>query len=210
MTLHTSPRFPCVRRIAAVFTLVGFLSTATGCAAPSTRTDELPPKTSSPHPAADVFAFADGEQLTAETEVQWGDGFVADSGWKREPSDHPGRWSYTNARSTCTATFRDGVLGDAAGMDDREATDAVMEQRAGENWLGQEFVSDGTFLPYQRSERRVANRQFNFTVNGFGYFIAARAFVQADAAVWVIVTCEGEPIGPVAEEVLSKNLLNVS
>lgn len=94
-------------------------------------------------------------------------------------------------------------------MDDQEATDAMMEQQAGADWAGQEMLSDGIFLPHDQTRGAVAHRQFSYTANEFGYFMAARAFVQADYSVWVIITCEGEPLGPVVQEVLSKNVIAI-
>lgn len=153
--------------------------------------------------------FAEGDALPVGTEIGWADGLVADPGWSIVPSEHPGRWSYLSASGGCTASFRGGILGDAGGMDDAEATDALIEHQAGADFIGQEFVSDGRFLRYEHDDAGVAHRQFSYTVNELGYFMAARAFVRADYAVWVIVTCEGEPVGPIAQEVLSKNLIAV-
>lgn len=159
-------------------------------------------------PSADL-TFEAGASLAPDTDVGWGDGFAADPGWTRVPSEHPGRWSYVSASGACTAAFRGGVLGDAGGMDDREVTDALIEQQSGRDFLGAEMLEDGGFLLYQNRDARVEHRQFSYTVNDSGYFMAARAFVEPDYAVWVIVTCEGEPIGPVAQEVLSKNVIAV-
>lgn len=159
-------------------------------------------------PQGDI-SFAEGATLDPRTDISWGDGFAADDGWRAQPSDHPGRWSYVNAAGTCTASFRGGVLGDAGEMDDREATDALIEYQSGDDFLGPEMLTDGEFAAYEGDGSGIAHRQFGYTVNELGYFMAARAFVQADYSVWVIVTCEGEPVGPVAQEVLSKNVIAV-
>jgi hypothetical protein len=199
-------------RIAAVVALGAVLAVTNGCTAPPAPREAKTPSleaTSPSESAPGVLTFADGAGLTADSDISWGDGLYADEGWTAVPSDHPGRWSYVNASGTCAAAFRGGVLGEAGGMDDREATDAVLEHQAGADWLGPELLSDGIFLPHEQSYPAVAQRQFSYTVNEYGYFMAARAFAQADYSVWVIVTCEGEPVGPVAQEVLSKNVIAV-
>lgn len=168
------------------------------------------PPTETPPADAEDVGFADGEALPAGTDIGWADGLVADAGWSSIPSEHPGRWSYASASGRCTAAFRGGILGDAGGMDDAEATDALIEHQAGEHFIGADLLSDGRFLRYEHGDAGVAHRQFSYTVNEFGFFMAARAFVKTDYAVWVTVTCEGEPVGPVAQEVLSKNLIAVT
>ncbi|MGH3690139.1 MAG: hypothetical protein ACRDT7_08300 [Microbacterium sp.] len=207
-----SSRIASSRIVIIAAALVTALAMTNGCSAPpAPREAKTPsPMATSPSEAPpDVLTFADGAWLTTDSDISWGDGLYADEGWTAVPSDHPGRWSYANASGTCTAAFRGGVLGESGGMDDREATDAVLEHQAGADWLGPELLSEGIFLPHEQSDRAVAQRQFSYTVNEYGYFMAARAFVQADYSVWVIVICEGEPVGPVAQEVLSKNVVAV-
>lgn len=186
---------------AAVISLVAI----SGCASPP---QPQPREAKTFAPSADL-TFDAGASLRPDTDIGWGDGLAADPGWTSVPSEHPGRWSYVSASGACTAAFRGGVLGDAGGMDDREATDALIEQQSGDDFLGAEMLTDGLFLRYEQEAAGVAHRQFSYTVNESGYFMAARAFVEPDYSVWVIVTCEGEPVGPVAEEVLSKNVIAV-
>jgi hypothetical protein len=207
------------RRFAPVAAFVALaLSLLSGCSPlPVAREAGTP----MPRPSADPtstapagsprggLSFAEGATLDPRTDISWGDGFVADDGWRAQASQHPGRWSYVNAAGTCTASFRGGVLGDASGMDDREATDATIEAQSGDDFLGADWLTDGVFVRYGSGDSTVAHRQFSYTVNESGYFMAARAFVQADYSVWVIVTCEGEPVGPVAQEVLSKNVVAI-
>lgn len=181
-----------------------------GCsAAPTSREARNAESTPLAEAGSGDLTFTAGAELTMESDIAWGDGLGTDPGWVSVPSDHPGRWSYANAAGTCTAAFRGGVLGEADGMDDREATDALLEYQSGDDFLGAEFLSDGRFLLHGSRDASVEHRQFSYTVNDVGYFMAARAFVQADYSVWVIVTCDGEPVGPVAEEVLSKNVIAV-
>jgi hypothetical protein len=164
-------------RIVAVVALGAVLAVTNGCTAPPAPREAKTPSleaTSPSESAPGVLTFADGAGLTADSGISWGDGLYADEGWTAVPSDHPGRWSYVNASGTCTAAFRGGVLGEAGGMDDREATDAVLEHQAGADWLGPELLSDGIFLPHEQSYPAVAQRQFSYTVNEYGYFMAAR------------------------------------
>jgi hypothetical protein len=226
MTDHSVELVPCsfvrrASRMAIRLAAVATLSLSSGCSAlPISDGAELssrptPSSTSSPMPSpmpdsnsGDV-TFAAGAELSKESDISWGDGLMADDGWVKVPSEHPGRWSYVNTQGTCTAAFRGGVLGDAGGMDDLAATDALIAQQSGEDFLGPEMLTDGWFLRYEQPDAVVEHRQFSYTFNEFGYFMAARAFVQPDYSVWVIVTCEGEPVGAVAEEVLSKNMIAV-
>ncbi|MFS0910784.1 hypothetical protein AB3M89_03255 [Microbacterium sp. 179-I 3D2 NHS] len=206
----------CLAAIAALSVSSGCsaLPVSDGSGSSSSRPTPDPTADSTADSAADSnsgdVTFAAGAELAEGSDISWGDGLIADAGWVSVPSDHPGRWAYANLRGTCTAAFRGGVLGDAGGMDDREATDALIAQQSGEDFLGAEMLTDGGFLRYEHPDAVVEHRQFSYTFNGFGYFMAARAFVEPDYSVWVIVTCEGEPVGPVAEEVLSKNMIVVN
>lgn len=209
-------RLPGSRSLRAVAALatVAFLSVTIGCSAVPASLDTnsaTPGPTPSPTPerTSEDLTFARGIDLTKDSDISWGDGLVSDAGWVSVPSEQPGRWSYANAAGTCTASFRGGVLGDASGMDDREATDALIAYQAGDDFTGPEMLMDGHFLLHEGDGAGVDHRQFSYTFNEFGYFMAARAFVEADYSVWVIVACEGEAVGPVAHEVLSKNVIAV-
>lgn len=211
---------PTTLRIPAVIAVAAFLAVASGCAAPpisrearSADSSRAPGRSSAPDAAtgsaSEDVTFAAGAELTADSDIRWGDGLIEDEGWAALPSDQPGRWSYRNASGSCTAAFRGGVLGDAGDMDDREATDALIEHQSGDDFLGRDWLADGEFLRYEGEGSGVEHRQFSYTFNEVGYFMAARAFVEADYSVWVTVTCEGEPVGPVVQEVLSKNFIAV-
>lgn len=195
----------------AALVVVGVTVGASGCSAPPASRKATSIE-SSPEPTPDMgdVTFAAGDDLPPDADIRWGDGLVEDEGWAPVPSEHPGRWSYVNASGTCTAAFRGGVLRDAGDLDDRQATDALIEYQSGADFLGAEWLDDGVFLRHGHEDAGVDHRQFSYTVNDVGYFMAARAFVQADYSVWVIVTCEGELVGPVAREVLSKNLIAVN
>ncbi|KJQ55430.1 hypothetical protein [Microbacterium sp. SA39] len=202
--LHAAPRLSVLAA-----GVLAVLLAVSGCSAPPSSREARSPQPSPTPTAPDVFAFDDGTTLTDRSDVSWGDGLVADPGWTSVPSDQPGRWAYVSASGACTASFRGGVLGDAAGMDDREATDALLEYQAGSDFLGAEWVEDGVFRRYGQDDAAVEHRQFSYTFNDLGYLMAARAFVQADYSVWVVVTCEGEPVGPVAQDILSKNFISI-
>ena len=200
------------RNALAAIVTVAFLFVTTGCSvAPASReasSASTGPTLSAEREPEDL-TFARGADLTKGSDISWGDGLVADAGWTSVPSEHPGRWSYINAAGTCTASFRGGVLGDANGMDDREATDAVIASESGDDFTGPDMLMDGHFRLHEGDGAGVDHRQFSYTVNEFGYFMAARAFVEVDYSVSVVVACEGEAVGPVAREVLSKNVIAV-
>lgn len=214
MTTRSRPVSRSVSGALHLAAAVALLAALSGCSSPAAPREVKQVRssseaTSSPEESSADLTFDAGASLAPDTDIGWGDGFAADPGWTSVPSDQPGRWSYVSASGACTAAFRGGVLGDAGGMDDREATDALIAQQSGDDFLGTEMLTDGHFLLYQQEGAGVEHRQFSYTVNEFGYFMAARAFVEADYSVWVIVTCEGEPVGPVAEQALSKNVIAV-
>lgn len=203
----------CVRCI-AVLTLT--ILSLTACA-PSG--DDLPADASpTPHPIgvqsdAGMLGFADGAALSPETEINLGDGLGSDPGWTELPSAGPGRWAYVNAEDTCTAGFRQGALGADAGMDDLEASDAVIAERTG---LDESAITslrnDGAFIRY-RDDGKVAHRQASIRTDDqatvSGSFIAVRAFVAADYTVEVVVTCAGADIDLVASEVLGQTAVEI-
>lgn len=106
------------------------------------------------------------------------------------------------------AAFRKGALGDAGTMNDREATDALIELETGasSDELGA-AVGDGYFIRDGSGGAQVANRQFSLTVDGQGQFIAVRAFVALNYSVLITVTCEGADVNTIAGEVLGKSAI---
>lgn len=180
--------------------------TLSGCAAEQTPTAS--PTASAP--ALESVSFSDGATLSPDTDVSWGNGFAHDEGW--EELAHmaaPGRWVYSNTAGTCAAAFRGGVLGDANGMNDQQATDAVIAAELGEDPRElAESLSDGYFLRYGPGKAQVAHHQFSFTINGRDRFIAARAFVALNYSVHVMILCDGADVN-VAAQVLSKNMIAI-
>jgi len=196
---------PTLPTIAAIGALALVLS---ACAATPTP----PSRTPTPTPTAQAsVSFDDGADLPPSTDISWGDGFASDDEWEEvESLAAPGRWAYLNADQNCIASFRGGVLGDADGKNDQEASDALIEVETGESVvdLG-EAVSDAEFLRYEPGGGRVAGRQFSLTVDGRGRFIATRAFVALDYSVTVSILCQGGDVNAIAGEVLSKNMISV-
>lgn len=198
--------------VATIGTLAVALS---GCAAgPTPAAAPEPPPTASATADSratgpDSISFEDGATLPPGTDISWGDGFAHDDGWHQvEHLSVPGRWTYVNADETCFAAFRGGVLGDAGDMNDKEASDAIIAAELGENAaeLG-ELLADGSFIRFGTGDGLVEHRQFSFTIDGVGRFIAARAFVALNYSVQVMVLCDGVDVSAAAEEVLSKNVI---
>lgn len=170
-------------------------------------TVSMPPGSSADAESLPSLTFAEGASLSPDSDIRWADGFAADDDWKAvAAASAPGRWAYTNADQSCTASFRGGVLGDAGDMDDREATDAVIAVLLDEDpsVLSPLLYDSYFFLGIDR-DARVDHRQFSYTVNGTGDFIAVRAFVAVDYSAEVRLTCVGTNIDAVAAEVMSKN-----
>lgn len=199
----------------AVIAIVALAVTA-GCTptAGSRSLPAEPPATSSPLPEAPheprTFGFEDGDSLPSDVEITMGDSLVSDVGWKELPPPRPGVWGYENVAGTCTATFRAGVLGAEPGMDDREASDAIIALKSG---MSQQALApalrDGHFPQYNEEGARITHRQFSIATNDGGYFIAARAFTSVDYSVEVSVTCEGTDLRAVAGEVLGKSAVEI-
>jgi hypothetical protein len=158
-----------------------------------------------------TFTFADGASLSKDSDIGWGDGFSHDAGWTRDESKSaPGRWVYVNKAGTCTAAFRMGRLGDTGDMDDRQASAALVAVSLQEELRSfDDLAQDGRFFLNQLGNSWIEHRQFTVTINDTSYFTAARAFVKADYDVSVFVTCRGEDISSVANEVLSKNIVTI-
>ncbi|KDA06925.1 hypothetical protein DC31_07580 [Microbacterium sp. CH12i] len=137
----------------------------------------------------------------------WADGFANDDEWQHvDDAAAPGRWTYVNVDLNCTAAFRKGPLGDAGDMDDREATDAVIAAQLDEDPSElSPLLSDGYFLLGEHRDSGVEHRQFSYTINDVGHFIAARAFVAVDYSVHVSVKCVGTDVDSLAGYVMSKN-----
>ncbi|WP_194420929.1 hypothetical protein [Microbacterium abyssi] len=184
---------------------------ALGLALSACAAEQPPEPVAARTPSLDSVSFSDGATLPAGTDVSWGDGFAHDDGWEEVARmAAPGRWMYENADRTCVAAFRGGALGDAGDMNDLEATDAVIAAELGEDPVElAQSVSDGYFLRYGPGDAQVAHHQFSFTVNGVGRFIAARAFVELNYSVQVMIMCEGVDLSVAAEEVLSKNMISI-
>lgn len=171
---------------------------------------------SGPSPTANAetmptLTFTEGASLSPDSDISWADGFTADDEWKAVAEEAAlGRWTYANADQSCTAAFRGGPLGDAGEMNDPEATDAVIAAELNEDPsnLGPLLYDSYFFLGVDR-DARLEHRQFSYTINDTGYFIAARAFVAVDYSVYVRVTCIGTDVDTAAAEVMSKNWIVV-
>lgn len=203
-------------RIFPVVLAAGVLATVTACTPLAAPTAPSPaPTTAATAPVEQTLQKheigLDGSPLPAGAEIAMGDALVRDAGWKELPEQRAGLWSYENVEGTCTASFRQGALGpEAAGMDDREASEAIIAVKSGmpEQTLAA-TVNDGYFHPYSDDGAQIAHRQFSVTMNDSGYFIAARAFVSVDYSVEVAVTCEGADLSAVTSEVLGKTAVQI-
>lgn len=200
--------------VTAVSALVLAL-TLSGCTAEQTPTSSPTAST----PALESVSFSDGATLPPDTEILWGFGFANDPGWVEVgDAPKPGWWTFVRADKTCIAAFRDSALADAgvdAGgdvddMNDEEATDAVIASELGDEFGDVDgLLSDGYFHRHEAGEAQIAHRQFSLSIDGWGRFVAARAFVALDHSAIVVVTCDGADVNIAAQEVLSKNVIAI-
>lgn len=223
MSIHT--RSQALTAVPLIAVAVASALALSGCSPTvSDATPEAPASpaddgasTNPPLGPSTTLTFAAGAELSPETEIAWADGFRADPEWRALPETHPGRWSYVTADGTCQADFRGGVLGDAGDADDREASDMLIAAQTADAPADlAELSADGLFIsaiPTESGESKagagIEHRQFSYTVNEWSYFIAARAFVEVDYSVHVIVTCEGGDAASAASDALSKNWISV-
>jgi len=187
------------------------LALALSACAPKQTSSPIPTLDASIIPPVDSVHFSDGPALPSDTDIAWGDGFAGDDGWHEvEHLTEPGRWAYANRDETCVAAFHSGPLGDSAATNDRDASDALITAALGGD-LGDldGLPSDGYFFRYKSEGAQVDHRQFSVTVDSFGRFIAARAFVALNYSVIVTVMCEGTDVTSAADEVLSKNMISI-
>lgn len=194
------------------------LTALTGCADPATAPAPRPEPTatadtSAPDGAAGDLGF-DEATVPPGTEINMGDSLGTDVGWTELPVEGSGRWRYVNADRTCTASYRQGPIAGAAGMGDREASDAALASATG--WSTDDLapiLNDGAFIREGGTDARVAHRQASIRIDEggslSGSLVAARVFVDAAYSVEVTVTCDGADIDVVAGEVLGKTLVQV-
>lgn len=199
------------RTLALVGTLVLALSACSMQSTPIPTPTPTPDESPAAESPLGSISFSDGADLPPETDVKWGDGFAHDDDWEEiEHPTRPGIWTYANVSETCNATFRNGTLGDAQGMDDTQASDALLNVQLSEQFGELDgLIYDGAFIRHNTKNARIDHRQVSITVNGLGVFMAARAFVALDYDVSVLVVCEGVDVSGAAGEVLSKNVVSI-
>ena len=160
----------------------------TDATSPSTETDA--PVDEAP---GSTLTFAEGLDLADDTYIEWGDGLMADDGWKTvSPDDGNGGWTYGTVDGTCTARFWQGYTTDVPVVDgdDSASSDAIL------GVLLQTPTSEVTAL--------ATTGEFSYMAGGSGgvemrqvagvdgsrtWLMAARAFTQTGVGLSVIVDC---------------------
>lgn len=170
-----------------------------------------PPPVSTPAPSSALpsVSFDSGDSLPTGTEVSWRYGFANDTGWVDVgDAPKPGWRTFVRKDKLCSAAFHGSELTGTVGMNDEEATDVVIAAELGEDFGELDgLVSDGHFSRYAPGSPPVAHHQFSLSIDEYGRFIAARAFVSVHHSVTVVVTCDGADVNRAAQEVLTKNTI---
>lgn len=140
-----------------------------------------------------TLTFAEGLDLASDTYIEWGDGLVADDGWKIvSPDDGEGGWTYGTVDGTCTARFWQGYMTDVPVVagDDSASSDAIL------GVLLQTPAADispnattGEFSYLAGGNGGVDTRQVSGVDGSRTWLMAARAFTQTGVGLYVIVDC---------------------
>lgn len=158
------------------------------------------------------LTFAAGQELPDGVYIQWGDGFIADEGWKVvAPDNGHGEWTYGTVDDACTARFWQGLIRDSEVKDE-----GVRDDQKGSDLL------IGSVLGLSEAEvaGAVNTSEFSYLVGGTGgvenrwasgqdgdrsWIVAARSFTKPGVGLWVAVECYGVAAQPVMDEVNEKN-----
>jgi hypothetical protein len=157
-----------------------------------------------------TMTFADGADIPSEAYIQWGDGFIADDGWKIvEPDDGNGGWTYGTIDDTCTAQFWQGLIPDVPTVagDDSVSSDAMLAVILGEADAAAitPLSTTGGFSYQVGGNADVENRQVVGEDADRQWAMAARAFTATGVGLYVIVDCTGGDMEATMAEVIDKN-----
>lgn len=163
-------------------------------------------------PAA--LSFDEGADLPSTAYIQWGDGLIADDGWKVvKPDDGEGGWTYGTVDDTCTAQFWQGLIPDVPTVpgDDAASSDAMLAVILGEDDATEitPAATTGAFSYQIGGNAAVENRQLDGVAGERKWSIAARAFTATGVGLYVIVDCTGGDVAATLAEVVDKNAVVV-
>ncbi|MDN3445478.1 hypothetical protein [Microbacterium sp. APC 3901] len=173
----------------------------------------IPSEEPSEEPSGDLpstMTFADGADIPAAAYIQWGDGLIADDGWKIvKPDDGNGGWTYGTLDDTCTAQFWQGLIPDVPTVtgDDSVSSDAMLAVILGEADAAAitPLSTTGAFSYQVGGNTDVENRQVVGEEADRQWAIAARAFTATGVGLYVIVDCTGGDMQTTMAEVIDKN-----
>ncbi|WP_426187280.1 hypothetical protein [Microbacterium sp. TWP3-1-2b2] len=219
----TRTRAPSIRwaTVAAVALTTLPLSGCMSSSIPS-ETPAVEETNSTPEPTPDesgessgdapaTLSFEDGDLLSADAYIEWGDGLLADDGWEStSPDDGNGGWAYGTIDGTCTAQFWQGYTSDVQVTpgDDAASSDAILGAllQTDAATITPNAV-DGAFSYQIGGNTDVANRQITGQDGDRTWIMAARAFATPGLGVYVIVDCTGGDANAVLAEVVEKNAI---
>lgn len=172
-----------------------------------------PSEQPSDEPSGDLpstMTFADGADIPAAAYIQWGDGLIADDGWKIvQPDDGNGGWAYGTIDDTCTAQFWQGLIPDVPTVagDDGVSSDAMLAVILGEADAAAitPLSTTGSFSYQFGGNTDVENRQVVGEEADRQWAMAARAFTATGVGLYVIVDCTGGDMQATMAEVIDKN-----
>lgn len=179
--------------------------------------DPSPSASPSSAPTGDLpatLSFTDGADLPGAAYIQWGDGLIADDGWKVvKPDDGDGGWTYGTVDDTCTAQFWQGLTPDVPTVagDDSASSDAMLAVILGEADAATitPLATTAAFSYQVGGNADVENRQVDGEAGDREWSIAARAFTATGVGLYVIVDCEGGDVAATMAEVVEKNAIIV-
>lgn len=212
-----------LRLTAAIVTAAAALSLS-GCLyaqIPESSTSTTPPseapETDSPAEETTTGAtltFAEGAELPADAYIEWGDGLIADDGWKTvSPDDGNGGWTYGTVDDTCTAPFWQGLIGDIPIVpgDDSASSDAVLAVLLQSTAADiTPLASTGEFSYMSGGTGGVENRWVAGEDGDRSWIMAARAFTKTGVGLYVVVDCTGADAEAVMDQVNKANAIVVT
>ena len=158
--------------------------------------DNEPVEVASAEPVGgSTLAFAEGADLPSTATVQWGDGLFTDESWAIvSPDNGSGGWKYGTVDGTCTAQFWQGSIPDVPVVagDDSVSSDAMLGILLTRPTAEVTPVATTDEFSYQiGGNGGVENRQVIGGEGDRSWLMAARAFTQIGAGMYVIVDCTG-------------------
>lgn len=162
----------------------------------------------------ETLSFADGQDLPDAAYIQWGDGLVADDGWKvASGDDGQGNWSYATVDDTCTAYFSQSLLGniDVSSRDDSLTSDALLATLLNAD-VSQitPAARTGAFNYQVGGAPEVENRLVVGAEGDRSWIMAARAFSKPGVGLSVVVDCTGVDAQAAFDEVVEKSPIVVT